>query len=138
MSANNAALPGQDSLDRQLLAKTAAGWVLVGSRDPDSPHVWFPPRVLSSSDLQPAELVELGEEGILYCAVEVFLAPVGFEGPYWVGYVDMPSGVRVFAPLDVGEVDPVPGMPLRLQVRTVRTVPRETIGPVFIPGDTKC
>lgn len=43
--------------------------------------------------------LELSQTGRLYSYSIVHSGPKGFRTPYAVGYVDLPEGVRVFAPL---------------------------------------
>jgi uncharacterized OB-fold protein len=45
------------------------------------------------------ERVPLGRVGTLYSFTIVYVAPRGFTAPYAVGYVDLPEGLRVFAPI---------------------------------------
>lgn len=58
----------------------------------------------------------------LYTYTVVFQSTPEFRTPYLLGYVDLPEGVRVLAPLADLAVDDVRiGMPLRLVVEPVRT-----------------
>jgi uncharacterized OB-fold protein len=79
------------------LRHVAGRVTLVGSKCPDCGDVRYPPRALCPMDRTPAQRVALSGRGIIYECVRVMLAPNGFEAPYWVGYVDLDDGVRVFA-----------------------------------------
>lgn len=131
-------LPGQSSLDRQVVAFVDGEWVLRGARDPGTGQVWYPPPVLGRESLAPAEEVTLGTTGTLYSAVEVHVGPVGFEAPYWAGYVDLPEGVRVFGRISCGDQTPEPGMTLEIRVGVVRTDPTTVIGPIFVLPGAPC
>jgi uncharacterized OB-fold protein len=72
---------------------------LAASRCTSCSDTRYPPRRLCPSDLTEAETIALSGLGQVYEAVLVALAPQGYTAPYWVGYVDMPEGVRVFAQL---------------------------------------
>ncbi len=41
--------------------------------------------------------ISLSSIGALYSMVEIHRAPSGYRTPYWIGYVDLPEHVRVFA-----------------------------------------
>jgi uncharacterized OB-fold protein len=125
------AFPGQQVVAFQIISEGEDGWRLMGSRD-RSGQYYYPPRSLSPIDQAPCEQVELSAHGTLFCAVQVHLAPVGFEAPYWVAYVDMPEGVRVFGPLLwEGSEAPEPGLRVSYTVDIVRDHPSPVLGPVF-------
>jgi uncharacterized OB-fold protein len=70
---------------------------LLGSRCPVCGDVRVPARKLCPNDTVECESLALTGEGTLYEAVRIELAPEGFESPYWVGYVDLDEGARLFA-----------------------------------------
>jgi uncharacterized protein len=113
---------GQNSVGEAILKPGRDGALhLQGSRCPQCDDVRYPARTRCPNDLTETEPTDLSDDGTLYTAVRVELAPQGFEPPYWVGYVDLPERVRVFAPLRY-EVDEQPrgGDAVRLVVGTVR------------------
>lgn len=119
--------------------------VLMGSRCADCDEFYFPPaasctRCLSRT-LQPAEI---GDRGTLWSwTVQAFLPKSPYNGgetpetftPYGVGYVEMPSGIKVEARLTVADEARLRiGMPMRLALATYGVSGRHTF--VFEPeGD---
>ncbi len=68
------------------------------------------------------ETVPLSERGVLYTYTVVHQSTPEFRTPYILGYVDLPDGVRVLAPLaDIAVDDVHIGMSLRLCIEPVRT-----------------
>jgi uncharacterized OB-fold protein len=54
----------------------------------------------------------LGGRGRIYEVVRVALGPPGFPTPYWVGYVDLDEGIRIFGRIETeraGSRDPAHG-----------------------------
>lgn len=126
-------LPGQHALEHQILREGDDGWQLVGSRCPRCATHFYPPRRLCASDLAECEQVALSSRGTLYEATRIRIAPVGFEAPFWLGYVDLPEDVRVFAQIEWdGEGEPRHGAAVELVIKTVRHEPAEVLGPVFV------
>jgi uncharacterized OB-fold protein len=116
------AIVGENSIGEAILKPGSDGVLhLQGSRCPQCDDIRYPSQVRCPHDLTLMEPVDLSDEGRLYAAVRVDLAPQGFEQPYWVGYIDLPDGVRVFAPLrcDV-ELPPSDGDAVGLVIGTVR------------------
>lgn len=127
-----ARLPGEHAQDQPVLRQIDGAWRLVGSRCGTCGSVYFPPRRLCVEDLGECEPVPLSTTGSLYEASLVRIAPLGFTAPYWAGYVDLPEGVRLFAPLDWhADREPRHGDPVVCTVRVVRSEPYEVLGPVF-------
>lgn len=125
-------LPGSHALDIAILREEGDGWVLQGSRCPSCSRTFYPPRVLCPDDLNECAVVALETRGTLYGSAVVHLAPHGFEAPYRVAYVDLPSGVRVFAQLRWdGDEQPSRGADVELTVDVVRSDP-QVLGPVFV------
>ncbi|MQA24959.1 MAG: hypothetical protein GEU94_05695 [Micromonosporaceae bacterium] len=125
-------LPGEHALDQQVLRKSNERWRLVGSRCASCGKVFFPPRTLCADDLTKCEERLLSTQGTVYEASHIRVAPVGFTAPYWIAYVDLPEGVRLFAQLDWrGDEPPRHGDAVECTVRVVRTEPHEVLGPVF-------
>lgn len=129
-------LPGEHALDAQVMRRSGDGWVLVGSRCPECRSLYYPPRELCAHDLSECVAEELSREGTLYAAVQISVAPQGFSAPYWVAYVDLDDGPRVFAPLrwPEGEV-PEHGATVVYQAEIVKEDPESTVGPVFMPAE---
>ena len=87
--------------------------VLMGSRCADCAEVYFPPcrsctRCLSLR----LQVVEIGDRGVLWSwTIQAFLPKAPYDGgdtpedfqPYGVGYVEMPSGIKVEARLTVAD-----------------------------------
>ena len=69
------------------------------------------------------ETVELAHEGTLYSYSIVHQAPKGWTVPYALGYVDLPSNIRVLAHLDAAADRIVINMPMRLAVGVVGADP---------------
>ncbi|MBM3597133.1 MAG: OB-fold domain-containing protein [Alphaproteobacteria bacterium] len=64
---------------------------------------------------------QIGRRGVLYNATVIHQGPEGFSAPYRVGYVDVESGVRVFAHMDNGSRRPQLDQPISLAIATLRT-----------------
>ncbi len=84
---------------------------------------YFPRRQICAKCLSPeTETVPLSDAGVLYTYTVVYQSTPEFRTPYILGYVDLPEGVRVLAPLAEIEAQDVRiGMPLLLRVEPVRT-----------------
>jgi uncharacterized OB-fold protein len=79
--------------------------------------------------------VTLSRRGRLYTFTIAETGPPGFDVPYAFGYVDLPEGVRVFAPLTDCEYDRLEiGMELELVLGKIRQEDGvEVIGYKFRP-----
>ena len=97
----------------------------------------YPPRALCVNDLAEMERIPASATGKLITAVRMERPPYGFEGAIWVGYVDLPEGVRVFTRLDPRGQDLVPGMDMAHKVGVVRTIPKDVLGPLFFPASSE-
>jgi uncharacterized OB-fold protein len=111
------------------------GRVLVESRCPVCGEHRYPPRALCVNDLTPMERVPVSARGTLVEAVWVERPPYGQPEPFWVGYIDMPEGTRVFAKLDPRGRDLVHGMPMEHELGIVRSEPEDVEGPIFFPAE---
>jgi len=120
---------GEDSIPGGIV--TDDGTRLLGSRCPVCGDVRYPARDLCPKDWSPTDRVPLSAEGVLYEAVRVVLAPRGFAAPYWVGYVDLPDGVRVFARVASEFGDPTHGDEIRLSFLPVENGDRTVLTPTF-------
>jgi len=116
--------------------------VLVGSRCADCEELYFPPTASCtrclSRNLVPAEI---GSRGRMWSwTVQAFLPKAPYDGgetpetfvPYGVGYVEMPSGLKVEARLSTADEASLRiGMPMRLALATYGASGRRTF--VFEP-----
>ncbi|MBI4278235.1 MAG: Zn-ribbon domain-containing OB-fold protein [Armatimonadetes bacterium] len=100
-------------------------WHLVGTRCRACGAHFFPRRAVCARCLgADVEAVRLSAEGILYTYTVVHQSTPEFPTPYILGYVDLPEGVRLLAPMVGVEADQVRiGMPVRVVVEPVRTDP---------------
>lgn len=96
---------------------------LAGTRCRACGTHFFPRRQICARCLSPdTETVPLSDHGVLYTYTVVRQSTPEFRTPYVLGYLDLPEGVRVLAPLADVEPDAVGiGMPLLLRVEPVRT-----------------
>jgi hypothetical protein len=106
-------IAGESAIGSPILAKGPDGaYHLQGSCCRICGKFQFPAAVLCPQHLEPTAPALLSDAGIVYAGVRVDLAPSGFEAmaPYWAAYVDLPDHeVRVFAPLDYGDLVPAHG-----------------------------
>lgn len=81
------------------------------------------------------ENVKLSQQGKLYSYTIIYQPHKHFEVPFSVGYVDLPEGIRIFAPLKKkGNMPFRIGMPMRLLVDKLwDDNESEIIGPKFEP-----
>ena len=79
---------------------------LIGSRCTSCGRVFFPRRTICCDCLLEGTMEEmpLSRRGKVYFGVIAHTAPLGFEAPYVVGYIDLPEGVRLFSQLVDGEL----------------------------------
>jgi benzoylsuccinyl-CoA thiolase BbsA subunit len=74
---------------------------LFGSRCEACGQFSFPPRkVCSKCFSEEMEILPLSTQGRLYTYTIVNYPAPGLAGPYAIGYVDLPEGVRVFSILE--------------------------------------
>jgi uncharacterized OB-fold protein len=110
----------------------ADGTALVGSRCPECGDTRFPGRKLCVNDLQECEACEFSGLGTIYEAVRVELAPGGFDAPFWVGYIDLDEGARLFAQIRWSEEStPCHGDRVQMHVEPVALRDEPVLGPVF-------
>lgn len=111
--------------------------VLIGSRCADCAEHYFPPaRSCTRCLSQKLEPCELGDRGLLWSwTIQAFLPKAPYDGgeapesfqPYGVGYVEMPSGIKVEARLTVADAAQLRiGMPMALTVAHYGSPERET------------
>lgn len=117
-----------------LLYKAAGGYGLAGSRCRQCGEVYFPARTgctrCCATDSEP---YELGGHGVLWSwTIQGFLPKAPYNSgeteqnfkPYGVGYVEMPSGIKVESRLTVADPALLKiGMPMELTLEAYRTTP---------------
>jgi uncharacterized OB-fold protein len=115
-----------------LLRPSGDGWVLLGSRCPGCAEVHFPPqRSCPKCCATRLEVCEIGNHGTLWSwTIQGFLPKSPYNGgetqdtfkPYGVGYIEMPSGVKIESRLR--SADPAQlriGMPMELTLEAYGT-----------------
>lgn len=101
--------------------------VLIGSRCADCAEHYFPPARSCTRCLSlKLEPVEIGDRGLLWSwTIQAFLPKAPYDGgetvesfrPYGVGYIEMPSGIKVESRLTVADATQLHiGMPMALTV----------------------
>jgi len=112
------------------------GGILLSNKCESCGQVYFPKVdfCLSCFNDEMKE-IELSRQGELYSYTIGHLPSMHFQPPYAVGYVDMPEGVRVFAPLKMVEDKPlVVGMEMEVVVEKLwDEKDKEIIGYKFRP-----
>lgn len=107
---------------------------LLGSRCAECRDTRFPVRRLCPNGHGPSEEIAFSGLGTIYEAVLVHLAPSGFDAPFWVGYIDLDEGARLFARIgwdDGAEDFPTHGDRVRMHVEPVAVRDEPVLGPVF-------
>ena len=84
--------------------ETLEGGILLASKCKSCGQVLFPKAHICFSCFSEAmEELPLSQRGKLYSYTIGRMPSLHFEPPYALGYIDMPEGVRVFAPLKLAE-----------------------------------
>jgi uncharacterized OB-fold protein len=112
------------------------GGILVANKCKSCGQVFFPKVNFCLSCLGEAmEELKLSRRGKLYTYTIGRMASMHFEPPYAIGYVDMPEGVRIFAPIDIVEAKPLKvGMDLEVYIDKLwQEGDKEVIGYKFRP-----
>jgi len=93
---------------KDTFAETPEGLVLLANRCRSCGQVFFPKAVFCLSCLgEDMEEVKLSQRGKLYSYTVGHMPSMHFQPPYAIGYVDLPEGVKVFAPLQLSENAPL-------------------------------
>jgi uncharacterized OB-fold protein len=112
------------------------GSVLLGNKCGSCGQVFFP-KVAFCLTCCHDEMkeIEVGPRGKLYSYTVSHMPSSHFEPPYAVGYVDMPEGVRVFAPFEINEAKPFCiGMEMEAVIKNLwQEGEKEVTGYVFRP-----
>lgn len=84
----------------EVMRECADGYELIGEKCADCGCINFPPRGFCTQCLsEHMEKVPLSKKGILYSYTVARMPTIRFDAPWAMGYVDLPEGVRVFAPI---------------------------------------
>jgi uncharacterized OB-fold protein len=82
----------------------SGGGILLANRCKSCGQIFFPKAIFClacfNDDL---EELRLGPRGQLYSYTVAHMPSMHFYPPYAIGYIDMPEGVRIFAPLIIDE-----------------------------------
>ena len=112
------------------------GGILLANKCKSCGQVFFPKAVfcLTCFDEDMEEL-KLSQRGKLYSYAIGRMPSMHFEPPYAIGYVDMPEGVRIFAPLKMMEDKPFAiGMDMEVVIEKLwQEEENEVIGYKFKP-----
>lgn len=112
------------------------GASLLASRCKSCGQVYFP-KVQSCLNCLHEELEEvlLSRKGKLFSYTVVHMATAHFDPPFAIGYVDLPEGVRIFAPLDIIEDKPFKvGMYMEMAIGSLwQEDDKEVVGYSFSP-----
>jgi len=84
------------------------GGILLANRCRMCHQIFFPKALFCLSCLtEDMEEVQLSRRGKLYSYTIGHMPSLHFQPPYAIGYVEMPEGVKVFAPLKTTEDKPL-------------------------------
>lgn len=83
------------------------GGILLANKCKACGQIFFPKVVFCLSCLnEDLDEVQLSRRGRLYSYTIGYMPSMHFQPPYAIGYVDLPEGVRIFAPLEIVEGKP--------------------------------
>jgi len=83
------------------------GGILLANRCRSCGQIFFPKAVFCLICLgKDIEEIKLSRKGKLYSYTTGHMPSMYFQPPYTIGYVDMPEGVKIFAPLKMVEGKP--------------------------------
>ena len=84
------------------------GGILLANRCKSCHQIFFPKALFCLSCLaEDMEEVKLSRRGKLYSYTIGHMPSMHFQPPYAIGYVEMPEGVKIFAPLKMTEDRPL-------------------------------
>ncbi len=112
------------------------GGILLANKCKSCGQIFLPKAVFCLTCLsEDMEEVKLSRKGKLYSYTIGRMASMHFEPPYAIGYVDMPEGVRIFAPLKIVEDKPFKiGMEMEVVIEKLwQEGDNEVIGYKFKP-----
>lgn len=116
--------------------ETSNGGALLGNKCRSCGQIFFPKAQFCLNCFQEdVEEIILNRRGRLYSYVIAHMPSTHFEPPYAAGYVDLPEGVRVFAPLKMLEGRPFKvGMEMEVVIEKLwQEGDKEVIGYRFRP-----
>ena len=95
----------------------------------------FYPRATRCLDCLAVELepVRLSREGTLECFTTVHMPSPRIAAPYCVGYVRLPEGARIFAPIAAGDRALAVGMAMRIAEYRLGREPDASAAYCFVP-----
>jgi len=112
------------------------GPILVANKCNSCGQIFFPKvsRCLTCTSDEMEEL-KLSRRGKLYAHTIGHMPSMHFKPPYAIGYVDMPEGVRIFAPLKLTDYTQVRiGMDMEVVIEKLwQEDDKEVIGYKFMP-----
>jgi len=115
----------------------AEGGRLVGNKCKSCGQIFFPKvQPCLNCFNQELEDVNLSRQGKLYSFTTAYMPASHFQPPYTVGYVNLPEGIRVFAPLKEAEGQPFQvGMTMKLVIEELwQEDGRSVVGYKFTPA----
>ena len=119
-----------------IFVEDAEGGRLLGNKCSSCGRLFFPKaRFCSACFNKDMEEVVLSRRGKLYSYTIGHMPSTHFQPPYAVGFVDMPEGIRVFAPLKMTEGRPFKvGMAMEVVIEELwREDDKQVIGYKFKP-----
>ena len=104
-----------------IFAEGSDGVALVANRCRSCGQTFFPKvHICLSCFHEGMEEILLGRRGKLYSHTTAYMPSTHFQPPYAIGYVDMPEGVRIFAPLQMVDAKPFRiGMEMEVAIRAL-------------------
>ena len=114
---------------------TPDGEVLLANKCKACGQLFFPKVSLCLSCLHEETIeVVLSKTGKLYSYTIAHMPSTHFKPPYALGYIDMPEGVRIFAPLIIDDAKPFQvGMEMQVVIETLwQEDEKEIIGYKFV------
>ena len=119
-----------------IFAEDAEGVKLLGNKCKSCGQLFFPKAKFCSTCFnKDMEEVVLSRRGKLYSYTIGHMPSTHFQPPYAIGFVDMPEGIRVFAPLKMTEGRPFKvGMDMEVVIEDLwREDDKQVIGYKFKP-----
>ena len=119
-----------------LFVSEAEGAKLLGNKCKSCGQVFFPKALVCFTCFgKKMEEVVLSQRGKLYTYTIGHMPSTHFQPPYAVGYIDMPEGVLIFAPLEIIEGRPFRvGMEVEVRIDKLwEENDRQVIGYKFKP-----
>jgi len=110
--------------------------VLIANRCKSCGQVYFPKvRFCLNCFHEELEEISLSRKGKLFTYAVVQMPASHFQPPYAVGYVDLPEGVKIFAPLMIVENKPFKvGMDMEVAVDSLwQEDDKDIVGYWFLP-----